>query len=209
MRNKWYCFWLQVEDIKTNVEWVFWLGYSLDENWNVYYEFNPEYHSPTKIVVENADKDTFKVLGWWYAVDKNYVFHKWSLLKWVSSEWFEYLSTDEYSLYNWFWAFWDFVNSKVIVNWEILEWVDLWNFWYSQKLMCWTDWNTALRRNYVVNKLSDREKGYLWDTELSFPKPSLKSVEAKIRYESEKNHIKFPELPKWDEWIKLNNPYWL
>lgn len=148
-----------VWETKTEIEWVFWLGYSLWDDWKVYYEFNPEYHKPNKVVVwfeENviSDKETFKSLWWWYAKDKNYVFHKWLVLKWITSEWFEYLTTSDHSLYDGYWVFWDWINAKVIVNWEILEGVNLWEFWYSEKLMCWTDWNIAVRRNFVVNKVS-------------------------------------------------------
>lgn len=158
-----------VSEIKTEVEWVFWLWYELWNDWYVYYKFSPEYHTPSKIVIDNADKNTFKILWWWYAKDKNYVYHNWKVLTWISSNWFKYLSIEWGTMHNAYWIFWDFVNSKVIVNWNILEWANLWNFWYCSKLLCWTDWDIAVKRNYVVTKLTDREKILLNDSKLEYP----------------------------------------
>lgn len=208
---------MTVSAIRDKVEWVFGLWYEQWEDWNVYYIFTPEYHVPHKVVVWEykfqsikdinevkfqiwinwnshwlmlADKDTFRVLWWWYAVDKKFAFFKWKILKfkrcvWVDDTWkniytyvslnpetFESITLDEsnwWNLYNSFWIFWDLINNKVIVNWEVLEWINLDELWYSEDLRCWTDWKTAIRTNYVVNKLTDREKQlFRW---LIFPKP--------------------------------------
>lgn len=152
-----------VWDTKDRTEWIFCIGYNLWDDWWVYYDYSIEYHNPKRTFITNADKDTFKVLWGWYAKDKNFVYFKWVEIGWVDSEAFEYLSLpDELkTIHNGSWCFWDWKNDKVIINGSIVAWVSLREFGYNQELWLWTDWNIAIRSNYVINSLSMAEKRIL------------------------------------------------